>query len=47
MFIFDTDIYTNVMKKIPSTKLLDRLKELPRRDQFTTAITIGEVFMVL
>jgi len=44
MFIFDTDIYTNVMKKIPSTKLLDRLKELPRRDQFTTAITIGEVF---
>lgn len=44
MFIFDTDIYTNVMKKIPSTKLLDRLKEVPRRDQFTTTITIGEVF---
>lgn len=44
MFIFDTDIYTNVMKKIPSRKLIDRLKKVPRRDQFTTAITIGEVF---
>lgn len=44
MFIFDTDIYTNVIRKIPSKKLIDRLKEVPRRDQFTTAITIGEVF---
>jgi len=44
VFIFDTDIYTNVIRKIPSKKLIDRLKEVPRRDQFTTAITIGEVF---
>ena len=44
MFIFDTDIYTNVMRKIPSVKLLNRLKKLPRRDQFTTTITIGEVY---
>ena len=44
MFIFDTDIYTNVIRKTPSKKLIDRLKEVPRRDQFTTAITIGEVF---
>lgn len=44
MFIFDTDIYTNVMKKLPSEELLDHLKKVPRRDQFTTAITIGEVF---
>jgi len=44
VFIFDTDIYTNVMKKIPSKKLIDRLKKVPRKDQFTTAITIGEVF---
>ena len=44
MFIFDTDIYTNVMRKIPSEKLLDRLKKVPRRDQFTTSITIAEVY---
>jgi predicted nucleic acid-binding protein len=44
VFIFDTDIYTNVMKKIPSKKLIARLKKVPRKDQFTTAITIGEVF---
>ena len=44
MFIFDTDIYTNVMRKIPSEKLLNRLKKMSRRDQFTTTITIGEVY---
>lgn len=44
MFIFDTDIYTNVMRKVPSEKLLNRLKNVPRRDQFTTTITIGEVY---
>ena len=44
MFLFDTDIYTNVLRKIPSEKLLNRLKKVPRRDQFTTTITIGEVY---
>jgi len=44
VFIFDTDIYTNVMRKVPSEKLLNRLKNVPRRDQFTTTITIGEVY---
>ena len=44
MFIFNTDIYTNVMRKIPSEKLLNRLKKLPRRNQFTTTITIAEVY---
>ncbi len=44
MLIFDTDIYTNVMRKMPSEKLLNRLNKLPRRDQFTTTITISEVY---
>ena len=44
MFIFDTDIYTNVIRKIPSEKLLNRLRKIPRRDQFTTTITIAEVY---
>lgn len=44
MFIFDTDIYANVMRKIPSEKLLNRLKKVARRNQFTTTITIAEVY---
>ena len=44
MFIFDTDIYTNVIRKIPSETLINRLKKVPRRDQFTTTITIAEVY---
>ena len=44
MFIFDTDIYTNVIRKVPSETLINRLKKVPRRDQFTTTITIGEVY---
>jgi predicted nucleic acid-binding protein len=32
------------MRKIPSEKLLNRLKKVSRRDQFTTTITIGEVY---
>ncbi len=44
MFIFDTDIYTNVMRKVPSEILLNRLNKVPRRDQFTTTITIAEVY---
>ena len=44
MFIFDTDIYTNVIRKLPSEKLLNRLRKIPRRDQFTTTITIAEVY---
>jgi predicted nucleic acid-binding protein len=32
------------MRKIPSEKLIYRLKKLPRRDQFTTTITISEVY---
>jgi len=44
VFIFDTDIYSNVMRKVPSGTLLNRLKKVPRRDQFTTTITIAEVY---
>ena len=44
MFIFDTDTYTNVIRKVPSETLINRLKKVPRRDQFTTTITIGEVY---
>jgi predicted nucleic acid-binding protein len=32
------------MRRVPSETLLNRLKKIPRRDQFTTTITIAEVY---
>lgn len=43
MYLFDTDVLTNVLKPNPSQRLFARLKDLPRKDQFTTTITIGEI----
>ena|SRR3990167_5802100 len=43
MYLFDTDALTNVLKPKPAPALLDRLKILPRHDQFTTTITVGEI----
>lgn len=44
MFIFDTDVLSNIVKKEPSKYLLERLKILPRNVQFTTSINIGEIY---
>jgi len=44
IYLFMRRLYTNVMRKIPSETLLNRLKKVPRRNQFTTTITIGEVY---
>ena len=43
MFLFDTDIITNVFKKKPSTPLLQRLSKTPRNQQFISTITISEI----
>ncbi len=43
MYLFDTDVITNVFKKRPSPNLLARLKSLPRRHQFISAVTISEI----
>jgi predicted nucleic acid-binding protein len=43
MYLFDTDTLSNLLKKSPSQKLLMRLAEVARKDQFTTTITIGEM----
>jgi len=44
VFIFDTDVLSNIVKKEPSKYLLERLKILPRNVQFTTSINIGEIY---
>ena len=43
MFLFDTDIITNVLKKRPSLRLLKHLATVPHREQFISTITISEI----
>jgi tRNA(fMet)-specific endonuclease VapC len=43
MFIFDTDVISNVLKMNPSPSLLRRIACISPDEQFTTAITIGEL----
>ena len=44
MYLFDTDILSNIIKERPSQNLVKRLSGLPRALQFTTAINIGEIY---
>lgn len=43
MYLFDTDIVSNILKKRPSAPLLRRLAGLASELQFTSAITVGEL----
>jgi len=43
-FLFDTDAISEVLKKKPAPRYLRWLAELPRSEQFTSAIVIGELF---
>lgn len=43
MYLFDTDIITNIFKKSPSKSLLAQLDAVPRREQFITTVTISEI----
>ncbi|MBU4262972.1 MAG: type II toxin-antitoxin system VapC family toxin [Proteobacteria bacterium] len=43
MYLFDTDIITNIFKKSPSPFLLDRLAETAKNAQHISTITISEI----
>jgi tRNA(fMet)-specific endonuclease VapC len=43
MFLFDTDTLSQVLKRDPSPSLLVRMAALSAEEQFTTAITVGEM----
>lgn len=43
MFLFDTDIITNLSKKKPSLSLVRRLSTTPKSEQFISTITLGEI----
>lgn len=44
MYIFDTDSLSNIVKKNPSLRLLEKLKEIPSEFQYTTSINVAEIF---
>ncbi|MDZ7699047.1 MAG: type II toxin-antitoxin system VapC family toxin [Deltaproteobacteria bacterium] len=44
MYLFDTDTLSNIVKRQPSPRLIQRLQHLPRSVQFTSAINIGEIY---
>jgi predicted nucleic acid-binding protein len=43
MFLFDTDTLSQVLRREPPPSLLVRLAAIPAEEQFTSAITIGEM----
>jgi tRNA(fMet)-specific endonuclease VapC len=44
MYLFDTDVLSNIVKIAPSSRLLEKLRKTPQDLQFTTAISIGEIY---
>ena len=43
MYLLDTDTIGNLLKKSPSIQLIQRLARTPVEEQFTSAITVGEL----
>lgn len=43
MYLLDTDILSNLLKRTPSTVLIAKLVSVPPEQQFTSSITLGEL----
>jgi len=43
VYCFDTDVLSATIRRDPSLPLIRRLAQVPPTDQFTTAITMGEL----
>ena len=43
MFLFDTDTLSHLLRREHSLSLVTRMAEVPSEEQFTTAITVGEM----
>lgn len=44
MYLFDTDVISSIVRADPPPRLVDRLSQLPRALQFTTAVNAAEVY---
>ncbi len=43
MYLLDTDILSNLLRRAPSTDLVTKLASVPPEQQFTSSITLGEM----
>lgn len=43
MYLLDTDILSNLMRRTPSTTLISKLASIPPEEQCTSAINLGEL----
>lgn len=43
MYLLDTDVLSNLLKRAPSTTLIAKLASVPPEQQFTSSITLGEL----
>ena len=43
-YLFDTDAISELLRSRPLTRYVDWLKSVPRDAQFTSAVTVGELF---
>ncbi|MDQ2784711.1 MAG: PIN domain-containing protein [Chloroflexota bacterium] len=43
IYVLDTDVLSNLLKRIPSKPLIAKLAQAPVTQQCTTSITVGEV----
>lgn len=44
MYLLDTDILSNLLRRTPSTVLIAKLASVPPEEQSTSAITLSELF---
>ena len=43
MYLLDTDLLSNLLKRAPSTALIAKLASVPPEQQFTSSIALGEM----
>lgn len=43
MYLLDTNILSNLLRRVPSTTLIIKLASIPAEEQFTSSITLGEL----
>jgi predicted nucleic acid-binding protein len=43
-YLFDTDAISEVLKPRPAPTYVQWLSEIPREDQFVSAVSLGELF---
>ena len=43
MYLFDTDVLSNLMARVPSSRLQEKIGTVPMNEQFTSSITLGEL----